>query len=108
MSTMQDTDRHQNSSKKWWAFIGMSLGTLTFTIDSSAVNIALPTLVRAFKTNFATAELVVVSYLLVITSLLLGAARLGDIWGKKRLYLLGLVIYYHFKTTCRTWQTRTY
>ena len=93
MRTKQDTDRHQNSSRKWWAFIGMSLGTLMFTIDSSAVNIALPTLIRAFQTNFATAQLVVVSYLLVITSLLLGAARLGDIWGKKRLYLLGLVIF---------------
>lgn len=93
MITKQDTNQHRNDRKKWWAFLGMSLGTLMFTLDTSIVNIALPTLVRAFKTSFATAELVVVSYLLVITSLLLGAARLGDIWGKKRLYLLGLVIF---------------
>lgn len=64
-----------------------------FTLDTSIVNIALPTLVQVLNTNFATIQWVVLSYLLVITALTLGAARLGDMIGKKNLYLGGLVLF---------------
>lgn len=80
-------------NSKWWAMLGIGLGVLMFTIDSSIVNIALPTLVKAFETNFATIQLVVLSYLLVVTAFVLGAARLGDMYGKKKLYLSGLIIF---------------
>ena len=93
MSTGQSQNRHRNDRRKWLGLLGIGLGTLMFTLDTSAVNIALPTLIKAFDANFATTELVVTSYLLVITSLLLGAARLGDIWEKKRLYLIGLGVF---------------
>ena len=93
MSTRANTERKLNDRKKWWAMLGIGLGTLMFTLDTSVVNIALPTLIKAFNSSFATTELVVTSYLLVITSLLLGAARLGDIWDKKRLYLSGLTVF---------------
>lgn len=80
-------------SSKWWATLGIGLGVLMFTLDTSIVNIALPTLVQAFNTSFATVQWVVLSYLLVIASLVLGAARLGDMIGKKRLYLSGLILF---------------
>jgi MFS family permease len=73
--------------------LGIGLGVLMFTLDTSIVNIALPTLVQELRTSFATIQWVVLSYLLVITALVLGAARLGDMLGKKRLYLIGLVIF---------------
>ncbi|WP_319420311.1 MFS transporter [Pleurocapsa sp. FMAR1] len=93
MSPKKAIGQHHNSSQKWLAMLGMCLGTLMFVLDTSAVNIAVPTLIKAFNTSFAIAQLVVVSYLLAITSLLLGAARLGDIWGRKQLYLVGLAIF---------------
>ena len=93
MSTRPKTNRHLDSRRKWWGLFGIGLGTLMFTLDTSVVNIALPTLIKAFNSSFATTELVVTSYLLVITSLLLGAARLGDIAGKKKLYLSGLIVF---------------
>ena len=80
-------------NNKWWAMLGIGLGVLMFTLDTSIVNIALPTLVKTFRTSFATIQLVVLSYLLVLTALVLGAARLGDMLGKKRLYLIGLVVF---------------
>lgn len=82
-----------SSNSKWWAMLGIGSGVLMLTIDTSIVNIALPTLVKVFKTNFATVQLVVVSYLLVLTALVLGAARLGDMLGKKKLYLIGLIVF---------------
>ena len=73
--------------------LGIGLGVLMFTLDVSIVNIALPSLVRILHTNFATIQWIVLSYLLVVTALVLGVARLGDMFGKKRLYLTGLVIF---------------
>ncbi len=73
--------------------LGIGLGVLMFTIDTSIVNIALPTLVKTLNTSFATIQWVVLSYLLIVTALVLGAARLGDMLGKKRLYLIGLIIF---------------
>jgi len=78
---------------KWLAMLGIGLGVLMYTIDTSAVNIVLPTLVQTLNTSFATIQWVVLSYLLVITALVLGAARLGDIFGKKQLYLGGLIVF---------------
>ena len=83
----------QPDPQKWWAMFGVGLGVLMFTLDTSIVNIALPTLVKVFHTNFATIQWVVVSYLLVITAAVLGAARFGDIIGKKKLYLGGLMLF---------------
>ncbi|HEY9662271.1 MAG TPA: MFS transporter, partial [Allocoleopsis sp.] len=82
-----------HSTRKWWAMLGVGLGVIMFTLDTSIVNVALPTLVQVFHTTFATIQWVVLSYLLVITTLVLGAARLGDMLGKKQLYLGGLILF---------------
>ncbi|WP_448573938.1 MFS transporter [Trichothermofontia sp.] len=78
---------------KWWAIAGVGLGVLMFTLDTSMVNLALPTLVTALKTSFTLVQWVVVGYLSVITALVLGAARLGDMLGKKSVYVGGLVLF---------------
>ncbi|MBO3457336.1 MFS transporter [Aetokthonos hydrillicola CCALA 1050] len=80
--------------------LGIGLGVLMFTIDGSIVNIVLPTLVQVFHTNFTTIQWVVLSYLLVVTALVLGAARLGDMVGKKQLYLGGLVLFTFSSLLC--------
>ena len=81
------------ASRKWWAMLGIGLGVLMSTLDTSIVNVSLPTLVQALNTTLATVQWVVLSYLLVIASLMLSIARLGDMFGKKRLYNLGLVLF---------------
>ena len=78
---------------KWWAMAGVGLGVLMGTLDVSIINISLPTLVRELNTNFATIQWVPVGYILVLTSLMLGAARLGDIIGPKKVYLAGLTFF---------------
>ena len=59
-------------SRKWWVLISVSMGTFLSTIDGSIVNVALPTLRDDFHTDLATVQWVVVSYLLVLTSMMLG------------------------------------
>jgi len=80
-------------SQRWLAMLGVGVGILMVTIDFSIVNVSLPTLVEELQTNFATVQWVVLSYVLIITSLMLGAARLGDIMGMKRLYAGGVAMF---------------
>ncbi|MBU1276008.1 MAG: MFS transporter [Proteobacteria bacterium] len=75
------------------ALLGIGLSVFMGTMDISIVTIALPTLMQDLKASLATIEWVVVSYALVITSLMLGVARLGDMFGKKRVYLLGIAVF---------------
>jgi len=79
--------------QKWWTMLGVGLGVLMFALDTSIVNIALPTLVQIFKTDFTTIQWVVLSYLVIITALVLSVARFGDMLGKKNLYLSGLMVF---------------
>ncbi|MFH1036170.1 MAG: MFS transporter [Pseudomonadota bacterium] len=78
---------------RWWALAGVGLGVLMATIDVSIVNISLPTLVEQLHTDFPTVQWVVLGYALVITSLMLAAARLGDMLGAKKPYLIGLGLF---------------
>ncbi len=82
-----------NGQRKWWVMLGVGLGVLMFTLDTSIVNIALPTLVQVLQTSFSTIQWVVLSYLLVVTAFVLAAARFGDLWGKKQLYVWGLIVF---------------
>ncbi|MFH2127745.1 MAG: MFS transporter [Pseudomonadota bacterium] len=75
------------------ALLGIGLSVFMGTMDISIVVIALPTLMHELKASLATIEWVVVSYALVITSLMLGVGRLGDMFGKKRVYLLGILVF---------------
>jgi len=78
---------------KWLAMAGLGMGVFMATLDASIVNISLPTLVQVFNTNFATIQWVVLSYALVLTSLMLMVARLGDMFDKKRIWLGGLALF---------------
>ena len=73
--------------------IGVGMGVFMATLDASIVNISLPTLVENLHTDFATIEWVILSYVLVVTSLMLGVARLGDMFDKKKLYMAGLAMF---------------
>jgi EmrB/QacA subfamily drug resistance transporter len=66
---------------------------LMATLDISIVNISLPTLIIKLNTDFPTIQWVILSYVLVVTSLMMGAARLGDMFGMKKLYLAGLMVF---------------
>jgi EmrB/QacA subfamily drug resistance transporter len=81
------------SSRRWWALLGLCLGVFMSTLDSSIVNISMPTLKEEFNTTFATIQWVALSYLLVITSMMMGIARLADMTGKKKLYMTGLALF---------------
>ncbi|MDB9509859.1 MFS transporter [Kamptonema animale CS-326] len=88
-----EVTKKPSASEKRWVLFSIGLGVLMFSVDVSIVYVSLPTLVEALHTNFATIQWVTLSYLLVIAALMLGAGRLGDMFGKKWLYLGGLILF---------------
>ncbi|MDE3078238.1 MAG: MFS transporter, partial [Chloroflexota bacterium] len=78
---------------KWWVFATVSCGSLMASIDVSVVNLALPALRDQYHISLAQVEWVVLSYLLVLTSLLLTMGRLADVMGRNKLYNLGFVVF---------------
>jgi len=92
-------------SRKWYVMAAVAMGTFLGTIDGSIVNVALPTLVRAFDTQFAAVQWVVLAYLLTVTTLMLSMGRLGDMIGKKPLYASGFVIFTLGSVLCGLSQT---
>jgi len=98
------TDSHPvpqiSGARQWYVLIAVSSGTFLSTIDGSIVNIALPTLEKSLGTNFTTIQWVVLAYLLTIATLMLPVGRLADMFGKKRLYLVGYLIFTSGSVLC--------
>ena len=82
-----------DSRAKWLVMASVGMGIFLSTIDGSIVNVALPSLVRALDTQFATVQWVVLAYLLTLATVILSMGRLGDMLGKKPVYTVGFVIF---------------
>ncbi len=76
--------------EKYRILAALMAGTMMGPIDSSIVNVILPTITRAFSASLAAAQWVPMIYLLSIGSLVLVFGRLGDIWGYRKVFLSGL------------------
>jgi EmrB/QacA subfamily drug resistance transporter len=76
--------------RRWQALVVLSVGQLMVVLDSTVVNVALPTIERQLHFSPASLAWVVNSYLITFGGLLLLGGRLGDLIGRKRLFLIGL------------------
>lgn len=76
-----------------WALVGLSLCVLLSSLGTSIANVGLPTLTQAFTAPFQEVQWVVLAYLLAITTLIVSVGRLGDITGRRRLLLIGIVLF---------------
>jgi EmrB/QacA subfamily drug resistance transporter len=75
------------------AIAGISISLFMMNLDTSIVSVGLPTMIKSLKTTFASAQWFVLAYLLVLTASITAAGRIGDIIGKKKLYLAGVAIF---------------
>jgi EmrB/QacA subfamily drug resistance transporter len=76
-----------------WALASLALGMLLSSLGTSIANVGLPTLVQAFHASFQDVQWVVLAYLLAITTLIVSVGRLGDLMGRRRLMLAGVVLF---------------
>jgi MFS family permease len=85
--------RAERTSSVRWVLASLSLSMLLSSLGTSIANVALPTLAQAFGTSFQHVQWVVLAYLLAITTLIVSVGRLGDITGRRRLLLAGIVLF---------------
>ncbi|NJD03525.1 MAG: MFS transporter [Ruminiclostridium sp.] len=78
---------------RWYVLATVSIGTFMATLDSSIVNVALPTISSHLHSNLSVIQWVVTSYLLAISGLLPVFGRIADIIGRKKIYSYGFLIF---------------
>ena len=78
---------------KWWIFWTIATGTFFSVVDHGSVLIALPDVESHFDATLESVQWVVVAYALVISVLLLPMGRLGDVIGRRRVYLIGTAVF---------------
>ncbi|MFN2451321.1 MAG: MFS transporter [Candidatus Dormibacteria bacterium] len=78
---------------KWWALSCTSLGMLLATINSGTLVIALPALERSLHTSLLELVWVILSYMIASTVLVLSAGRFSDLFGRKRAYIAGFMLF---------------
>ena len=78
---------------KWWIFCTIAAGTFFSVVDHGSVLIALPDIEAHFDATLESVQWVVVAYALTISALLLPMGRLGDVAGRRRVYVAGTAIF---------------
>jgi EmrB/QacA subfamily drug resistance transporter len=76
-------------ARKWTVLVAVGIGTFMSALDGSIVNTVLPTMREALGASVAAVEWVISIYLLVVSGVLLGFGRLGDLRGYRGVYLTG-------------------
>ena len=85
---------------RWLALYVLCLGTLMIVLDATIVNVALPSIQHDLHFSQANLTWVVNAFLITFGSLLLLAGRLGDLVGRKRVFLVGVVIFSFASMLC--------
>ena len=85
---------------KWWVLVAVGISTFMSALDSSVVNIVIPVIHREFAASVAAVEWVVIIYLLLVSGLLLTFGRLGDLYGHRRIFLSGFLIFVLSSMAC--------
>jgi len=76
-----------------WTLLAVSLATFMTYLDNNIVNVAIPAIQRDLHLSTAGLEWVASGYILVFASLLLAGGRLGDLFGRRRMFQLGLGVF---------------
>ncbi|MFC1946111.1 MFS transporter [Chloroflexota bacterium] len=83
----------QAKNNKWLILLTVSLGSFMSTLDGSIVNLAYPTLTKVFDTEPSIVLWVSVTYFLVSTGLMPILGSIGDMFGRKKLYIIGFIFF---------------
>jgi len=86
------TDADHPKQAVGWTVLPLAVAVLLASLGTGSANVALPALAEAFGASFGAVQWVVLAYLLAMTALLVTAGRLGDLFGRKRLFMAGIAL----------------
>src|SRR5215471_3253343 len=79
--------------RPWWTLVGACCGLFILMLDSTVVALALPSIRHDVDATSAGLQWVMNGYLLAITAFVVTAGRLGDLFGRKCLFLVGMCVF---------------
>jgi len=77
-------------TRDWSALAVMLCAVFLASVDFNIVTIAIPSIQRGLGTNFSEVQLIVAGYALSFAVLLITGGRLGDLYGRRRMYMIGM------------------
>jgi EmrB/QacA subfamily drug resistance transporter len=83
----------QQSKRRWQVLAVLCVGLFMLLLDGTIVNIAVPNILKSLQTGFSQVEWVMNAYLLVFAVMLITMGRLGDLYGRKKLFVAGLSLF---------------
>ena len=94
--TVHESQRERTGSRPasgWLPLVALAIAQFVMVLDQSAMNVSISALVADFDTTVTTIQAVITLYCLVMAMFMLTGGKLGDILGRKRTFVIGLVIY---------------
>jgi EmrB/QacA subfamily drug resistance transporter len=85
--------RLHDGNRRWWTLAAMCFALFMAMLDNTVVNVALPSIQRDLQMSTAGLEWTVNAYMLAFGVLLVTGGRLGDIFGRRRVFLLGVLLF---------------
>jgi EmrB/QacA subfamily drug resistance transporter len=85
--------RLSEDNRRWWTLGAMCFALFMLMLDNTVVNVALPSIQRDLHASISGLEWTVNAYTLAIAVLLVTAGRLGDLFGRVRMFLFGVVVF---------------
>ncbi len=85
--------RLSEHNRRWWTLGAMCFALFMIMLDNTAVNVALPSIQKDFGASLSSLEWTVNAYTLTFAVLLVTGGRLGDIFGRRRMFLFGVVVF---------------
>src|SRR6478736_4934317 len=79
--------------KRWLALVALGIAQFVMVLDQSVMNVSISTLVADFDTTVTTIQTVITLYCLVMAMFMMTGAKVGDIIGRRRAFVIGLIIY---------------
>ncbi len=93
--------------RRWLTLAAVNFALFMTLLDVTVVNVALPNIARDFNTSFANLQWVIATYTLTFATFILTASKLGDLFGRKRLFLAGLALFAASSLACGLSQSVT-
>src|SRR6476659_8258148 len=87
-------------NRKWWTLLAVSFGLFMIMLDNTVVNVALPSIATSFNVSLSQLEWVVVGYALSFATFMLTGGKLADRYGRRKLFVIGLVIFTGASLAC--------
>ena len=80
-------------NRKWWTLAAVAFGLFMIMLDNTVVNVALPSIERDLHVSLSSLEWVVTAYALTFAALLITGGKLGDLFGRRRMFIVGIAIF---------------